>query len=240
MADIRSGAGGPSPPLRPADFLAHQRGGGLWSEAVDQRLAARVAALSHRTGVSPAQLTVANLVVGLGVSVLVVLAAESEPFWPVGLIALVGWQLAYVLDCADGQLARATGRTSLYGARLDVFCDFAVQAGLLTAVSVVASATTSIHAGWVAAFASTWSISLFSSVLQAHDPERAHSLIRSQSPIVLMLKLVRDYGMLAAVIGALLVVAPEAMAAVVVVFTVVNGMFVMASILKELSLARRA
>lgn len=235
MSGFGSSGADRSPRLRPADFLAHQRGGGLWSEAVDQRLAARVATLAHRAGASPAQLTVANLVLGLGVSVLVALAAESEPFWPIGLIALVGWQLAYVLDCADGQLARATDRTSHSGARLDVFCDFAVQAGLLTAISVVASATTSIHAGWIAAFASTWSISLFTSVLQGSDTDRSHSLIRSQSLAVRVLKLSRDYGMLVTVIGVLLVVDPRTMAAVVIAGTVLNVLFIAASIVKELS-----
>jgi phosphatidylglycerophosphate synthase len=44
------------------------------------------------------------------------------------LLCLALLQLSYGLDCADGQVARASGRTSEYGAWLDVFCDFiAVQ-----------------------------------------------------------------------------------------------------------------
>src|SRR5262252_8303651 len=43
--------------------------------------------------------------------------------WVVGLVALVAWQIAYALDCADGQLARVGGRTSAAGGRVDVLCD---------------------------------------------------------------------------------------------------------------------
>ena len=62
------------------------------------------------------------------------------PAWAVGLLALVGWQVAYALDCADGQLARVTGRTSAAGARLDVLCDVAAQIALVTALAAVAVA----------------------------------------------------------------------------------------------------
>ena len=81
---------------------------------------------------------------GLVVSAAVVaaahpVAAERVPAWPVGLLALVGWQLAYALDCADGQLARVTGQTSPAGARVDVLCDVAAQIALVTALAATAS-----------------------------------------------------------------------------------------------------
>ncbi|HEU5109490.1 MAG TPA: CDP-alcohol phosphatidyltransferase, partial [Micromonosporaceae bacterium] len=92
-----------------ADFYATNRGGGLFSEALSQRLGALIALAGHRAGASPTALTLVNLVVCLAASVTVIalagrVAQGSVPAWAVGLVALVGWQLAYAFDCADGQL----------------------------------------------------------------------------------------------------------------------------------------
>ena len=134
-------------PSRPsaADFYRRNRGGGLFSEALSQRLGAGFAWLAYRLGLSPTALTMGNLVVGLAASVAVVALAgpvvdHDVPAWVVGLIALVGWQVAYALDCADGQLARVTGRGSPAGARLDILCDVATQIALVTALAAVAVA----------------------------------------------------------------------------------------------------
>src|SRR5687767_9866083 len=99
-----------APVLTAADFYKVNRGGGLFSEAVSQRLGARIALVAHRHGLHPTVLTVANLGLGCLVSALVVVAAgpvaDNQIWaWPVGLLALLGWQFAYALDCADGQLA---------------------------------------------------------------------------------------------------------------------------------------
>ena len=99
------------------DFLAVNRGGGLYSAAVSQRLGALLALMAFRLGLPPASLSLLNVLFGLSGSVLCIFS---------GVFGLVGWQLAYAFDCADGQLARATGRASPAGARLDVLCDLAV------------------------------------------------------------------------------------------------------------------
>src|SRR5688572_16543380 len=124
----------PSPATEPAaagltaaDFYRANRGGGLFSEAVSQQLGARIALFAHRHGLHPTVLTVANLGLGCLVSATVVAAAEPVAddriwAWPVGLLALLGWQFAYALDCADGQLARVTRQTSSAGGRVDVLC----------------------------------------------------------------------------------------------------------------------
>lgn len=224
-------------PAEPAvwrTFHATNRGGGLFSEALSQRLGALVAARAARVGAAPTALTLINLVLGLAVSVAVILLAEpvasgSVPAWPVGLVALVGWQIAYAFDCADGQLARVTGRTSPAGARLDVLCDVAAQVALVTALGAVAVAQRPETPTWlVAAFAGTWMVNLVTSVLQSGA--QAASMVTSRSLPVRVVKLVRDYGAVIALAGLVLTFAPSWTVAFVVAFTVVNGGFLLASI----------
>src|SRR5689334_18788680 len=83
-----------------ADYYAVNRGGGLFSEALSQRVGARIAVGAHKRGLVPTVLTVINL--GLGCLVSFVVIAAAGPVadgqiwaWPIGLLALVGWQLAY-------------------------------------------------------------------------------------------------------------------------------------------------
>jgi phosphatidylglycerophosphate synthase len=215
-------------------FYATNRGGGLFSEAVSQHIGARVALTAYHLGASPSALTVVNLLLGLTTSVAVVALAApvadgSVPAWVVGLVALVGWQLAYAFDCADGQLARVTGRTSPVGARLDILCDVAVQIGLVTALAATASAQRPGTPVWLlAAFAGTWMVNLVTSVLQSGP--QATSMVPSRSLPVRVIKLIRDYGALIALAGLVLAVAPGWTVWLIVAFTVVNGGFLLASV----------
>jgi phosphatidylglycerophosphate synthase len=217
-----------------ADFYATNRGGGLFSEALSQRVGAVVALAGHRLGAPPTALTVVNLLVGLAASVTVTalagpVAEGSVPAWAVGLVALVGWQLAYAFDCADGQLARVTARTSPSGARLDILCDVAAQIALVTALAATVAAQRPGTPAWLlAAFAGTWMVNLVTSVLQS-GPQAA-SMVPSRSLPVRLAKLVRDYGAVIAVAGLVLTVAPATAFWLVAAFTVVNGGFLLASI----------
>jgi phosphatidylglycerophosphate synthase len=217
-----------------AEFYATNRGGGLFSEALSQRLGARIALAASRLDATPTALTLINLVLGLAVSAAVVALAPAvahgdAPAWAVGVAALVGWQLAYAFDCADGQLARVTGRTSAAGARLDVLCDVAAQIALVTALAATAVAQRPSTPAWlVAAFAGTWMVNLVTSVLQS-GPQAA-SMMPSRSLPVRIVKLVRDYGAVVAMAGLVLAVAPEWTIWLIVAFTVVNGGFLLASI----------
>jgi phosphatidylglycerophosphate synthase len=230
----------PSPATEPgaarsvADFYAVNRGGGLFSEAVSQRLGARFALAAWRRGLAPTVLTVANLGLSCLVSAIVVAAAgrvadQRAPAWAIGLLALVGWQLAYALDCADGQLARVTGQTSSAGARVDVLCDVAAQVALVAALAATAVAQTPDTPAWlIAAFAGTWMVNLVTSVLQT-GPQAA-SMITSRALPVRVLKLIRDYGAVIALAGVVLTVAPQATVLLVAFFTLVNAGFLGASI----------
>ncbi|WP_433345630.1 CDP-alcohol phosphatidyltransferase family protein [Micromonospora sp. CA-111912] len=223
-------------PSRPsvADFHRVNRGGGLFSESVSQWLGAVFALVAQRLGLRPTALTIANLVLGLATSVTVValagrVAAGDVPAWVVGLAALVGWQVAYSLDCADGQLARVTGQGSAAGARVDVLCDVAAQIALVAALSATAVAQRPETPSWlVALFAGTWMVNLVTSVMQAGP--NAASMVTSTSLPIRLVKLVRDYGAVIFVAGLVLAFAPALVFWVIVAFTIVNGGFLLASI----------
>ena len=232
----------PSPPAEPvvdrppraADYYAVNRGGGLFSEAISQRAGARIAVFAHRHRLAPTVLTVANL--GLSCLVSFVVVAAAGPVaqgrmwaWPVGLLALAGWQFAYALDCSDGQLARVTGQTSAPGGRVDVLCDVAGQIALVAALSAVAEAQVPETPAWlVAAFAGTWMVNLVTSVMQTGG--QSASMVTSRSLPVRLVKLVRDYGAVIALAGVVLAVAPQWTIFLIGAFTLINGAFLAASI----------
>jgi phosphatidylglycerophosphate synthase len=226
----------PSPHAEPttADFYRVNRGVGLFSEAVSQRIGARIAVFAHKHKLAPTVLTVANLGLGCLVSFAVIAAAgpvaEGRIWaWPIGLLALIGWQLAYALDCSDGQLARVTGQTSPAGARIDVLCDVAAQIALVAALAATAEAQVPETPAWLlAAFAGTWMVNLITSVMQSGP--QATSMVTSSSLPVRLVKLVRDYGAVILLAGLVLTVAPQWTIWFVGLFTLVNAAFLAASI----------
>jgi len=225
----------PGPRRVPAtDFYAVHRGGGLYSEAVSQRIGAHIAASAHRRRLAPTVLTVANLAFGCAVSLAVIATAQPIadgrlPGWPIGLLALVGWQIAYALDCSDGQLARVTGKASPAGGRIDVLCDVAAQIALVAALATTAKAQVPGAPAWLlAAFAGTWMVNLVTSVLQ--QGEAAASMVTSRSLPIRLVKLVRDYGAMIALAGAVLTVAPQWTIWLIALCTLLNAGFLAASI----------
>ncbi|GIF71051.1 CDP-alcohol phosphatidyltransferase family protein [Asanoa siamensis] len=214
----------------PAEFYRVNRGGGLFSEGLSQRVGALFAAAAYRVGAPPTALTAGSLVIGLATSAAVIaLASTAVPAWVAGLVALVGWQLAYALDCADGQLARVSGKASPAGARIDVLCDVAVQISLVAALAAVAVDQRPLTASWlVALFAGTWMVNLVTSVMQAGP--NSGSMVTSTSLPVRVVKLVRDYGAVIFLAGLVLLLVPQWTIWLLVAFTIVNGGFLLASI----------
>jgi phosphatidylglycerophosphate synthase len=231
----------PMPPVmqpvmvpRRRDFLALNRGGGLYSEAVSQPFGSAIALAAARMGLTPTALTLINLVLGLSASVTVVvvaprMAAGAVPAWAVGLGALVAWQVAYALDCADGQLARATGQASPAGARLDVLCDVAAHIALVTALASVAYAYRPGPPVWlIAVFVGTWMVNLVTSVMQSGP--HAASMVPSRSTPVRVIKLIRDPGLVFLAAGLVLALAPQWTVLALWGFAAINGVFLLASI----------
>lgn len=114
-ADVASDRG---PTL--AEFFRGRNEGGpvVLDRYTTNNVAFLLAYLFGRAGVSPNQITVASG--GFSVAAFVAsLVLPTAPLVPSVLAIFVLAQTAYVLDCADGQLARATNRASEFGAFLD-------------------------------------------------------------------------------------------------------------------------
>jgi phosphatidylglycerophosphate synthase len=104
----------------------------FWNKFVARPLAAVVIVPLARTSVTPNQITLLTLPVFLAGAALI----AFRPGWG-ALLAGVGiLELSYVLDCADGQLARLKGTSSPVGAHLDFLMDELKAFALVAAVAV--------------------------------------------------------------------------------------------------------
>ena len=100
-----------------------------WNVYVARPLAAVLVALLRRTALTPNQVTILGFLVFLGILPIGLFIPGFLGFLLLALIV----QLAYIFDCADGQLARLKKMTSEAGAYFDFFID-EVKALLLVAV----------------------------------------------------------------------------------------------------------
>jgi phosphatidylglycerophosphate synthase len=103
----------------------------FWTDRVSRPPAALVVWWVRDTAITPNQITFVSLGVAL-------IGAAAFAAWPgyVGLVAAgLAVQLSYVLDCADGQLARVRGTASATGAALDFLTDAVKAPVLLAAVT---------------------------------------------------------------------------------------------------------
>ena len=104
----------------------------IWNRFVARPLAAVVVVPLARTGITPNQVTFATLPVFLaGAAVLALL-----PSWGALIAGAAIIELSYVLDCADGQLARLKGTSSPVGAHLDFLMDELKAFALVAAIAI--------------------------------------------------------------------------------------------------------
>lgn len=96
-------------------------------EVIHRPLARRVVRLLVRTAITPNQVTLVAALVGIAAG-LALLPGTTRPGWR--LVAGLLLFASVVLDCCDGQLARAKGISSTYGAILDGIADYAVGVAL--------------------------------------------------------------------------------------------------------------
>ena len=96
-----------------------------------RRLSRPITRLAVSWGVTPNQLTLASLAVGL---LAVWALGRGEP-WP-GAVGLLLYALSVVLDHADGEVARLTLAESTVGEWLDIVADTVVHALLVVAMGV--------------------------------------------------------------------------------------------------------
>lgn len=111
----------PTPTL--SDYLSfrYSAGGHAVTRLVSQRIGAVFAWLAMHVGLRPTAVTLLGTLTFICAATLFVTLPSG--YWPAASV-LVLFQMAYGLDCADGQLARATQQTSAFGAWLDVACDY--------------------------------------------------------------------------------------------------------------------
>jgi phosphatidylglycerophosphate synthase len=104
----------------------------LWNRFVARPLAAVVIVPLARTRVTPNQVTLATLAVFLAGAALMALGRG----WGALCAGAAILEVSYVLDCADGQLARLKGTSSPVGAHLDFLMDELKAFTLVAAVAI--------------------------------------------------------------------------------------------------------
>jgi phosphatidylglycerophosphate synthase len=187
--------------LTPTDFYASIRGGGgWWSLQVSNRLASIMAAKAHQLGLKPNQVTALNGALGVATSTAAIVLRKHPA--AASLIAFSGWQTAYALDCADGQLARATGQTSEGGALLDVLCDFGVQVSV--AAAGLALTWSDLDAPVAVLLGGGLTFGLFDATVANLLMPRSRGKVVEVTPARFAARSVRDYGSFVAVLPALM------------------------------------
>jgi CDP-alcohol phosphatidyltransferase-like enzyme len=104
----------------------------VWNRFVARPLAAVLVVPLARTPVTPNQVTFATLPVFLAGAALLALL----PSWGALVAGAAIIELSYVLDCADGQLARLKGTSSPVGAHLDFLMDELKAFALIAAIAI--------------------------------------------------------------------------------------------------------
>ena len=139
-------------PERIARLQANRIDDGFYSTFVVRRLSKPITALALRLGWSPNSITLGSFAIGLLSAV--AFAQGSLLMRIVGAILL---QLSLIVDCVDGEVARATRRFSALGAWLDASTDrvkeYAAYAGLAVGA-------------WVAGVENVWPLAIILVVLQ--------------------------------------------------------------------------
>lgn len=190
----------------------------------------------YPTRVTPNAVTVAGLLVHvLGALIVAVLPVPASPLAALGVVIV--WQLAFSLDCADGQLARARGQTSAFGAWFDQLVDVVSHTAVYTSLSlylVRAFDPSAAEAVFLASIAVTLSLlQTFSTWQRAAVISRDRPLGERPTPKLLAIYAVRhllDYGWFLFVASVLLLW-PAGLLAFLVFSGLLQALYVAAQIL---------
>ena len=104
------------------DFWEMRGKQSIWvTRNVSYRMGAVIALYAARLGVSPNMISALSAIVTVTSTMLAVYFGLGS--WVAGVVLVFGLQLGYAFDCADGPLARATGKGSSFGILFDKICD---------------------------------------------------------------------------------------------------------------------
>lgn len=105
-----------------SDFWKMRGRQSIWfTRNISYRMGAFVALCASRLGISPNVVSLLSGAITIFSAILAVYVGQGH--WISSLILIVGLQLGYAFDCADGSLARATGRQSSFGVLMDKLVD---------------------------------------------------------------------------------------------------------------------
>ena len=196
-------------------------------------IGAAIAATGLRLGLHPSLLSLANLLTAATGSVPVILmASTADSWWWPGWLALVFWPLAYAFDCADGQLARATGKQGEFGARVDVLADYGAQALVVVAVAAVANASQTLPTALIAVICSFWCFGTFAATLRRSDSAEGHSVLGGR-PLARIMHSIFDTGLINLVLGAWILVSPATIIIPAFGITLLNIAYLVGSLARE-------
>jgi len=104
------------------DFWEMRGRQSIWvTRNISYRMGAVVALLAARLGITPNVISILSGMITVA-SALLAFYMGQDNGWA-GVILIVGLQIGYAFDCADGPLARATGGGSSFGMLLDKMVD---------------------------------------------------------------------------------------------------------------------
>lgn len=94
----------------------------IWfTRNIGYRVGAAVAVMASRIGMTPNMVSFTSAAITVLTTMLAVYIGQGS--WLAGAVMIVGLQIGYAFDCADGPLARATGQGSSFGALMDKISD---------------------------------------------------------------------------------------------------------------------
>jgi phosphatidylglycerophosphate synthase len=94
----------------------------IWfTQHVGYRMGAAVALIASRIGLSPNMVSVLSALITVASTMLAVYLGQGS--FAAGVVIVLGLQVGYAFDCADGPLARATGQGSSFGILMDKISD---------------------------------------------------------------------------------------------------------------------
>jgi phosphatidylglycerophosphate synthase len=225
-----------APPATPGLYArakAASGAGGVVTIYISNVIGAAVAATGIRTGLHPSFLSLANpLAAAVGSIPVIWMSGIADRWWWPGWLALIFWPLAYAFDCADGQLARASGKQSEFGARIDVLADYAAQALLVVAVVAVGNASQTLPTALIAVICTFWCFGTFAATLRRSDSIDGHSILGGTA-LARIMHSVLDTGMINLALGAWILISPATIIIPASVITLFNIAYLIGSLARE-------